>query len=138
MRRLALLLPLALLAAGCIDGTKTSATPSNKVVVKPAVTLTGDPAAGKRLFTAQSCSGCHTFTPAGSKASVGPDLDHLAADAQKASQGSLTAYATTSIKDPSAYVVPGFADGTMPKTYASSLSAQQIADLVAFLTQTKS
>jgi mono/diheme cytochrome c family protein len=35
----------------------------------------GDPVAGKRLFAAQGCDGCHTFKAAGSKATVGPDLD---------------------------------------------------------------
>jgi mono/diheme cytochrome c family protein len=35
----------------------------------------GDPVAGKRLFTAQGCGGCHTFKAAASKGTVGPDLD---------------------------------------------------------------
>ena len=39
----------------------------------------------------------------------------------------------TTIKDPGAYVVPGYPNGVMP-TFAS-LGEQKIADLVAFLTQ---
>jgi mono/diheme cytochrome c family protein len=35
----------------------------------------GDPIAGKRLFTASGCSGCHTFKAAASSGTVGPDLD---------------------------------------------------------------
>ena len=35
----------------------------------------GDPVAGKKLFTAQGCNGCHTFKAAGSSGSQGPDLD---------------------------------------------------------------
>jgi mono/diheme cytochrome c family protein len=136
MRRLPLLLllPLGLALGGCIDGTKTSATPS-KVVgkIKAPSAAKGDPAAGKTLFSANGCSGCHTYTPAGSNGKIGPDLDHLAADAQKANQGPLAQYVATSIKDPSAYVVPGFKAGVMPPF--SSLSDQQVADLVAFLTQ---
>ena len=35
----------------------------------------GDPVAGKRLFSSSGCSGCHTFTAAGSKGTTGPNLD---------------------------------------------------------------
>jgi mono/diheme cytochrome c family protein len=94
----------------------------------------GDAAAGKSLFAAQGCSSCHTFTPAGSKGTVGPDLDKLAADAAKANRGSVAQYASESITDPNAYVVPGFQKGIMPTTFGSTLSKAQIADLVAFIT----
>ncbi len=40
-------------------------------------------------------------------------------------------YATESIEDPNAYVVPGFPKGVMPQF---QLSDKQVADLVAFLT----
>jgi mono/diheme cytochrome c family protein len=93
----------------------------------------GDPAAGKQLYEANGCAGCHTFKPAGSTGKVGPDLDNLAADAKKANQRSLDQYTEQSIKDPNAYVVPGFQSGVMPAF--ASLSDQQLADLVAFLTQ---
>jgi cbb3-type cytochrome c oxidase subunit III len=35
----------------------------------------GDTAAGKRLFT-EKCASCHTLADAGSKGTIGPDLDH--------------------------------------------------------------
>lgn len=35
----------------------------------------GDPVAGKRLFAANGCDGCHTFKAAGSTGTTGPDLD---------------------------------------------------------------
>ena len=75
------------------------------------------------------------FTPAGSNGTTGPNLDNLAADAQKANRGSVEQYATESIEDPNAYVVSGFQQGVMPTTFGQSLSKSQIADLVAFLTQ---
>jgi mono/diheme cytochrome c family protein len=103
--------------------TSTSAAPA------PA----GDPAAGKALFSAQGCSACHTFTPAGSSASVGPNLDNLAADAQKANRGSVEQYAEESIKDPGAYVVPGYPNGVMPTNFGQ-LGDKKVADLVAFIT----
>ena len=93
----------------------------------------GDPAAGKQLFAANGCAACHTFKPAGAAGKIGPDLDHVAADAQKANQGSLAAYTAESIKNPGAYVVPGYPNGVMPSF--ARLGDTKIADLVAFLTQ---
>jgi mono/diheme cytochrome c family protein len=95
--------------------------------------LKGDATAGKALFTQQGCSQCHTFTPAGSKGTVGPDLDHLAADAKKADRGSVEQYAHESIAEPGAYVVPGYSNGIMPP-FGQTLKPKQIADLVAFVT----
>jgi mono/diheme cytochrome c family protein len=86
----------------------------------------------KPLFTAQGCIACHTFKPAGATAKVGPDLDNLAADAQKANRGTVEEYAAESIKDPTAYTVPGYPSGVMPAF--NSLSDKQVGDLVAFLT----
>jgi len=94
----------------------------------------GDPVAGKQLFTEQGCAGCHTFEPAGSNGQVGPDLDNLAADAQKANAASVEEYAFASIDDPNAYIAPGFQQNVMP-VFGTTLKQQQIADLVAFLTQ---
>jgi mono/diheme cytochrome c family protein len=94
----------------------------------------GDPVAGKAVFAATGCGSCHTYGPAGSTGKVGPDLDHLAADAQKANQGSVGNYTKMSIVDPGSYVVPGFPSGVMPPGYGTELSPKQIDDLVAFLT----
>src|SRR5262249_11524021 len=127
---------LALVAAGCGSEGVVAPTPQTVIGTVPqttAATAKGDPAAGKQLYTPNGCGGGPTFTPAGSSGKVGPDLDKLAADAQKANRGSLEAYVAESITDPGAYVVPGFPNGVMP-TF-SSLSDQQVADLVAFLTQ---
>ena len=92
----------------------------------------GDAAAGKTLFTAQGCVACHTFKPAGATAKVGPDLDNLAADAEKANRGTVEEYAAESIENPTAYTVPGYPSGVMPAF--NSLSDKQVGDLVAFLT----
>jgi mono/diheme cytochrome c family protein len=110
--------------------TSTSTTATTTAPSQPA----GNAAAGKTLFASQGCSACHTFTPAGATGTVGPNLDHLAADAQKANRGPLDKYATESITDPSAYVVPGFPNGVMPSNFAQMMSPPQIADLVAFIT----
>jgi mono/diheme cytochrome c family protein len=119
----------------------TTTTQAASTTTKAAPTTTsapaapkGDPAAGKQLFAANGCAACHTFKPAGANGKVGPDLDKLAADAQKANQGPLDRYTAESIKNPGAYVVPGFPNGVMPSF--AKLGDAKIADLVAFLTQT--
>jgi mono/diheme cytochrome c family protein len=118
-------------AAG--EGTTTEATTTAATTTSAAPPATkGDAAAGKSLFTAQGCNACHTFKPAGATAKVGPDLDKVAADAQKANRGTVEQYVAESIKDPNAYVVPGFPKGVMPAF--SSLSDKQVNDLVAFVT----
>jgi mono/diheme cytochrome c family protein len=95
----------------------------------------GNPTAGKAVFESAGCGACHTFAAAGSKGAVGPDLDKLQESATKANRGSLEAFTHESIVDPNAYVAPGFAKGIMPGNFGTTLKAQQIADLVAFLTQ---
>jgi cytochrome c2 len=95
----------------------------------------GDAAAGKAVFAANGCASCHTFKPAGASGTVGPDLDDIAANAQKADRGSLDQYTHESIVDPNAYVVPGYSAGIMPQDFGQKLSEKQVADLVAFLTQ---
>jgi mono/diheme cytochrome c family protein len=135
MRRLALILAgIAILVAGCGGAKTTTPTPQTVQgsVPKPTA-VKGDAAAGKSAFASNGCGACHTFKAAGSSGKVGPDLDKLASDAQKANQGSLEDYTKTSIQDPNGYVVPGFPKGVMPAF--TSLSDQQLADLVAFLTQ---
>lgn len=93
----------------------------------------GDAAAGEELFTGEGCNSCHTYGPANSTGTVGPNLDDLAEHAEQADQGSLEEYTATAIRNPGAYVVPDFPSGVMPAY--DQLSDKQIADLVAFLTQ---
>jgi cytochrome c oxidase subunit II len=93
-------------------------------------------AAGKALFAANGCGACHKLTAAGGSGTVGPDLDKLAADAAKyGKQKSQTPeqYVATSIKDPGAFVVPGFPNGVMPTTFGSTLTPSQLDTLVKYL-----
>ena len=127
----------ALLVAGC--GSQGDVLPTangvSGTLTRPTTTTLakGDPAAGKKLFASEGCTGCHTFAPAGSHGTIGPDLDKLAQYAKQANQGPLQQFVETSITTPGAYIQPGF-QNVMPTTYAN-LPAKQIADLVAFLTQ---
>lgn len=133
MRRLFPLVALALLLTGCdpLGGEVVSPTP--ETVIGTVKQGPSGAAAGKALFTSNGCGGCHTYKPAGSAGKVGPDLDNLAADAQKANKGSVEDYTKESIEDPGAYVVAGYPNGVMP-AYGGKLTESQVNDLVAFLT----
>jgi cytochrome c1 len=129
------------LAAMCVAlaacGGEETVTPTAETVVGTVAqeqpVTGGDPGAGKPLFTSQGCNSCHTYKPADATGTVGPDLDKLAADAKKADQGSVQEYTAESIRNPGAYVVPGFPNGVMPAY--DKISDKELADLVAFLTE---
>ena len=87
---------------------------------------------GLAVFNNNGCSGCHTFKPAGSKATTGPDLDNLPADARRAGKP-LAAFVRESIVDPNAYIEKGYQPNIMPSTF-KSLPKQQLDALVQFLT----
>lgn len=90
-------------------------------------------AAGKKVFVGPGgCGACHTLEDAGSTGNVGPKLDTVASGAKGAGQP-LEAYVKQSIVDPNAYVVPGFPKGVMPPDFKTTLTAQQIDDLVAYI-----
>jgi cytochrome c551/c552 len=139
-RPASVLLLLALLAvtlAGCSHGEGTVGATAETVIgtlPKKKALPKGNAAAGKPIFASQGCTGCHTYKPAGSTATVGPDLDKLAQYAQQANQGSETQFIDDSIVNPSSYVQSGYPD-VMPKDYGSKLSDKQLADLIAFLQQ---
>ena len=92
----------------------------------------GGASSGKALFASNGCVSCHTYKPAGSKATVGPDLDKLATYAKTAKKP-LAAFVRESIVNPNAYVQPGFPPNVMPSF--SSLSKSQVDALVSFLTK---
>jgi cytochrome c oxidase subunit II len=131
-----------MLLAGCGGGEETAPLPETvEGGTTPTQTETGtttepaaqgDPTAGKQVFAANGCGSCHTFKPAGSSGTTGPDLDKLPDFAQKAGKP-LPEFVRESIENPSAYVEEGYPDGVMPKY--DQLSDKELADLVAFLTQ---
>ena len=126
---LLLALALGLLAAGCLDGTETTATADTVVGTLPestpsgsdlpALKLTGDPTAGEAVFKSAGCGSCHTLSAAGSTGNVGPNLD----DAKPSTELIVT------------NVTKG--KGAMPP-FGDSLSAQQIADVAAYVTKSTS
>jgi cytochrome c oxidase subunit 2 len=88
--------------------------------------------AGAAIFKNNGCGACHTLTAASTTGKVGPDLDKLPAEAQKAKQP-LSAFVHTSIVDPNAYIEPGYPKNVMPQTFGKALSKQQLDALVSYL-----
>ena len=84
------------------------------------------------VFTGQGCGSCHSFKAAGTSGTIGPDLDDLGGDAERAGK-SLDQYVRESIVKPDAYVVPGFQRGVMPSTYGGSIPKEQLDALVQYL-----
>ena len=132
MRRLLPLAAVALALAGCGSGKVVAPLPETVIGTVPKAP--SGTAAGKALFLSNGCGGCHTYKPAGTAGKVGPDLDNLAADAQKANKGSVDAYTRESIENPDAYIVPGYPKSVMP-AFAGKLTDSQINELVAYLTK---
>jgi mono/diheme cytochrome c family protein len=92
-----------------------------------AVTLPGDPEAGRAVYTGKgACAACHKAgdipgTP------VGPDLSQIATI-------QTPDYIMEKVLDPRALgTVAGYPPGVMPATYGETLTAREFADLVAFL-----
>jgi mono/diheme cytochrome c family protein len=132
VRRAVLILLLVLLAAGCGSGEEAAPLPETVVGTVEQPGGEGDPEAGKEVFADAGCGSCHTFTPAGTSAKVGPNLDELPQLAEKANMGTLEEFTRSSIVNPNAYVEEGFDEGVMPPFNGSE---QELNDLVAFLTQ---
>jgi mono/diheme cytochrome c family protein len=120
MRRLALLLAaltLVLGAAACGGEEDETATPETVVgTVEEPAAPEGDPAKGKEIYASAGCGGCHTFGPAGSSGSVGPNLDDSSASFEDA---------VNQIKN---------GGGGMP-AFGDRLSDQELSDVAAFVTQ---
>jgi cytochrome c oxidase subunit 2 len=93
----------------------------------------GGGGAGLAVFNSQGCSGCHTFKPAGSSGTTGPDLDKLPAEARRAGMP-LEPFIRESILKPNAYVEKGYPPNVMPQTF-SQLPKAQLEALVKFLLQ---
>ncbi len=117
------------------DGGETpepTAPPSNGAVPTTPPTNGGpDTAAGQQVFSGRGCVACHTIEGL-SSGSIGPDLTHLASNAPgRVSGQSAEEYVRDSILNPGAFVVDGFAAGTMPPGLVAE--GPDLDNLVGFL-----
>jgi mono/diheme cytochrome c family protein len=115
---------------GTVSTPTTTATPTTT-----SSSGGGQVAAGKTLFSSSGCSSCHTFQPAGSSGTIGPDLDTAPAqDAKADGNMALAAFVKESIVNPNAYIAKGFTKpSAMPGNFGTQLKPAQIDDLVAFI-----
>jgi mono/diheme cytochrome c family protein len=81
----------------------------------------GNPTAGKSVFASAGCGACHTFTPAGTTGTIGPNLNT----------------SNTTFAESVRVVTNGSSSsaGAMPP-FSGQLSATQIRDVSAFVTGT--
>ena len=94
-----------------------------------------DPSHSQQLALTYGCSGCHSLDPAVQQ--PGPSWagfgDRAVLRAMAANDPGPAAYIYQSITEPNAFVVPDYASGIMPQTFAEQLSDQDIADLIVYL-----
>ncbi len=100
----------------------------------------GDAQRGEQLAQSKGCAVCHVTTPVGpawAKTADQPGIGDRAATRIK--DPNYTGKATTpeqylleSIVDPHAYLVPPFGQ-IMPNTFGQTLTAQEVADLIAYM-----
>ena len=126
MRRVALLVLLAFLVAGCsknrpgekivapLPTTVIGTVPKQQQATVPPQYQHGDATAGKQVFETAGCKGCHTLKDAGATGTVGPNLDQA--------------------KPPLSLVVTRVVNGqgAMPP-FKGQLSDKQIADVAAYV-----
>ena len=116
--------------AGCGGGDETSPEPEDVEGTVPAATGggddggggggggEGDAAAGADVYSSAGCGSCHTFEDAGSTGTIGPNLDDSSADFEAAAEQIRTG------------------GGGMP-AFEGQLSEQEIADVAAYVTQSR-
>jgi mono/diheme cytochrome c family protein len=105
--------------------TQTQTTPTQTQTTQAPQ---GDPAAGRQVFMSEGCGGCHTFAPAGTNGTVGPNLTEVLKEKD-------AAFIHESIANPNAEIAQGYQPNIMPQDYGQKLSDKQLNDVVAFLSQ---
>ena len=133
---------LVVLTLSACGGNGDPATTSGGTAGATAAVAEGDPERGREVYLMSGCGGCHTFEAAGSTRNVGPNLD-------EAAERYDAAFLRESIVQPDAFIEKG-ESGSIGggREYATEMPAygpeekppnhlteQQLADLVAFLSE---
>jgi cytochrome c551/c552 len=129
MRVLAFLLMTLTLALTACGGGGGGAAPSGGGA-------TGNADRGKTLFSDKQCITCHKVAsiPASSAATIGPPQDGIGTAAGTRKSGmTAEAYIRESIKEPNAFITPGFPGPPSAMILPVPVSDAEINDLVAFL-----
>jgi mono/diheme cytochrome c family protein len=104
----------------------------------------GNAQTGEGLATSKGCAACHVTAPVGPAWAATADEPGVGARAEQRLQDpAYTGKAQTpeqylleSIVDPHVYLVPPYT-AVMPPTYGDTLSAQEVADLIAYMSSLK-
>ncbi len=81
---------------------------------------------GAQVFANNGCGGCHTLSAANSGGVTGPDLDKVVPGLSKAE-------VHEAIVDPNKTIAKGYPPNVMPQNYATTISSQEINQLVQYL-----
>ena len=86
---------------------------------------------GRQVYREKNCGSCHQIGTNGSD--IGPALTHIGSTAGAREPGtSAEDYLIESIRDPGAYIVPGYPD-TMPRGLDHGMTQEDLDDLVRYL-----
>lgn len=111
---------------GVMTLTTAFAKPPKKAPPKKSPVTKGNPAAGKKVYTANGCGGCHAIAGNGGK--NGPELTKYADDKTKDAK-----WTAAQIQDPKKHKP----DSAMPG-YADKIKGKDLNNLVAYLLTLKS
>ncbi|MFN8494198.1 MAG: c-type cytochrome [Caldilineaceae bacterium] len=119
-------------AVGTVVMTATTPAPA---AGGAAATTAGTPP--QELYVSMGCSGCHKIDQDQTDANIGqpgPNQGNLyKTAATRVSGQDAETYVYNSITDPSAFVVPGYVDGIMPKNFKDRMSEAEIRSLVKWI-----
>ncbi len=114
MRLFAIALAACVLATGCAEPKATD--PLQR---------------GRQVYREKNCASCHTIGTDGG--TIGPPLTHIGTIAATREPGvSAEDYLSQSIRDPGAYVVPGYPD-TMSRGLDRGMTQEDFDDLIQYL-----
>jgi len=114
MRLFGLALAIAVVASGCAEPKATD--PIER---------------GRQVYREKGCGSCHQIGSDGG--TIGPPLTHVGTvAATRAPELDAEGYIVQSVRDPGAYIVPGYPD-TMPRGLDRGLSQEDFDDLVRYL-----
>lgn len=117
-----------------VDEHIAAGSPTPIPVSEAAPPLPPELQAGRKVFEARGCIGCHTIQGVGGQ--TGPELTHIGTDAATMEPGkSAEQYMRESVLTPQAFIVPGFPP-VMP-SFQGVISDQELDDLVRYLLSLK-
>ncbi len=112
----------------------TAAPVAEPTATEAASAPAGDAAAGRLVAEGNGCQACHSTD---GSSGVGPSWQGLFGTEEQLADGSSVTvdadYIRTSINDPDAQITEGFDSGLMPKTYADTLSDEDIEAIIAYI-----